>query len=348
MSESNDTILMPCWAALFSEGQSADGSFAAMTMASALAWIAAWMDGSCAAAVSCVPLLTVTDPPSSFSAFLPPSSASTSYGFCVSLGMKYTFSPFLIAPLLAEPLAPAGAEFAAELPLELLLLVVELQAARMPPASTAVSAAQPTRRAVRIPVMVVPFLRWIEQGGRMDLPIGASVGPGYGSPPDSVAETTQRFAAVGHDDADEQQDTGDDVLLVGRDVHLGEGHLQVPHDRDGEDDADDRAAPAEDGDATEEHDGHDVQLEAGAGAVTHRRVLQGEQDAGERAEQAAEHEEPELDAIDPDAGELGRLRLQTDRHHRAAERRVVEYDSEHDRQDEEEDHRPGELAARHR
>src|SRR3954453_9632502 len=167
MSESNDTILMPCWAALFSEGQSADGSFAAMTMASALAWIAAWMDGSCAAAVSCVPLLTVTDPPSSFSAFLPPSSASTSYGFCVSLGMKYTFRPFLIPPPpLDEPLAAAAVVFAPELPLELLLLVVELQAARMPPASTAVSATEPTRCAIRIPVIVVPFLRWIEQGGR--------------------------------------------------------------------------------------------------------------------------------------------------------------------------------------
>src|SRR3954452_22494812 len=81
--------------------------------------------------------------------------------------MKYTFNPFLIVPPLpAEPLAPAGVEFAPELPLELLLLLVELQAARMPPASTAVSAAEPTRRAVRIPVMVVPFLRWIEQGGR--------------------------------------------------------------------------------------------------------------------------------------------------------------------------------------
>ena len=78
MSESKATILMPACAALFSEGHSADGSLAAITMALALAWIAAWIDGSCAAAVSAVPLLTVTLPPSSCSAFCPPLSARTS------------------------------------------------------------------------------------------------------------------------------------------------------------------------------------------------------------------------------------------------------------------------------
>jgi hypothetical protein len=59
-----------------------------MTIASARAWIAAWIDGICAAAVSDVPLLTTTLPPSSCNAVWPPWSAMTSYGFCVSLGMK--------------------------------------------------------------------------------------------------------------------------------------------------------------------------------------------------------------------------------------------------------------------
>ena len=87
-SESNDTILMPAVTACASDGQSADGSLPAMTMASAFCWIAAWIDGICAAAVSAVPLLTVTVPPSSARAALPPLSAMTSYGFWVSLGMK--------------------------------------------------------------------------------------------------------------------------------------------------------------------------------------------------------------------------------------------------------------------
>src|SRR3954452_2655271 len=88
MSESNETIAMPFFAAWFSDGHSADGSLPAMTIASALAWIAAWIDGIWAAAVSSVPLETTTLPPSSCRAFAPPSSARTSYGFCVSLGMK--------------------------------------------------------------------------------------------------------------------------------------------------------------------------------------------------------------------------------------------------------------------
>src|SRR5664279_2816334 len=62
LSESNATTLMPAACAWASDGHSADGSLAAMTIASAWAWIAAWMDGICAAAVSAVPLLTSTAP----------------------------------------------------------------------------------------------------------------------------------------------------------------------------------------------------------------------------------------------------------------------------------------------
>ena len=86
-SESKATIAMPFLAAWFSVGQSADGSLAAITIALALAWMAAWIEGIWAAAVSVVPELTTTLPPSSVSAFWPPLSASTSYGFWVSLGM---------------------------------------------------------------------------------------------------------------------------------------------------------------------------------------------------------------------------------------------------------------------
>src|SRR5215467_13823816 len=59
-SESNDTILMPALYAWPSDGHSELGSLPAMTIASAWAWIAAWIDGICAAAVSAVPLLTTT------------------------------------------------------------------------------------------------------------------------------------------------------------------------------------------------------------------------------------------------------------------------------------------------
>ena len=65
-------------------GQSAVGSLPAMMIALAWAWMAAWIEGSWAAAVSCVPLLTTTLPPSAPSAFLMPLSAITSYGLmCV-------------------------------------------------------------------------------------------------------------------------------------------------------------------------------------------------------------------------------------------------------------------------
>jgi hypothetical protein len=50
--------------------------------------MAAWIEGIWAAAVSAVPLLTTTLPPSAASAFAPPWSARTSYGFWVSFGMK--------------------------------------------------------------------------------------------------------------------------------------------------------------------------------------------------------------------------------------------------------------------
>src|SRR5258708_7823466 len=44
-SESNATILIPAWAAWFSDGHSADASLPAMTIADACAWMAAWIDG---------------------------------------------------------------------------------------------------------------------------------------------------------------------------------------------------------------------------------------------------------------------------------------------------------------
>src|SRR5690348_9741384 len=46
-SESNETTLMPAAWACFSDGHRADGSLPAITMASAWAWIADWIDGIC-------------------------------------------------------------------------------------------------------------------------------------------------------------------------------------------------------------------------------------------------------------------------------------------------------------
>src|ERR1700761_8549897 len=87
-SESNDRMAIPAADAWASDGHSALGSLPAITIALAWAWMAAWIDGIWAAAVSAVPLLTTTLPPSSVSALVPPWSARTSYGFWVSLGMK--------------------------------------------------------------------------------------------------------------------------------------------------------------------------------------------------------------------------------------------------------------------
>src|ERR1700754_1707475 len=79
-SESNDRILMPAAEACSSDGHRALGSLPAITIALACAWMAAWMEGIWAAAVSAVPLLTTTLPPSAVSAAAPPWSARTSYG----------------------------------------------------------------------------------------------------------------------------------------------------------------------------------------------------------------------------------------------------------------------------
>src|SRR5437867_13372761 len=85
-SESNAITAMPFAIACLSAGQTASGSLAAITFPAALDWIAAWIDGCWAAAVSCVPEDTTCLSPISVSAILPPRSAITSYGLSVSFG----------------------------------------------------------------------------------------------------------------------------------------------------------------------------------------------------------------------------------------------------------------------
>ncbi len=86
-SESNATTAMPLACACLSCGQSAAGSLPAITMALAPVWMAVWIAGSCAAAVSLVPDCTTCLLPILSSASLPPRSAMTSYGLSVSFGM---------------------------------------------------------------------------------------------------------------------------------------------------------------------------------------------------------------------------------------------------------------------
>src|ERR1700730_15114601 len=111
-----------------------------------------------------------------------------------------------------------------------------------------------------------------------------------GVPPGPLADPPDGFTPVGEDHADQQQDTDDDVLHLGLDIALGEGLLQAADDRDREHDAHDRAAAAEDRYPAEQDDRDDVELEPGAGVITDRRVLQGEQDPGERAHYAGQDE----------------------------------------------------------
>jgi len=63
-SESKATIFVPWACACFSAGHTASGSLPAMTMPAACAWIAAWIAGCCAAAVSSVPEETTCVSPS--------------------------------------------------------------------------------------------------------------------------------------------------------------------------------------------------------------------------------------------------------------------------------------------
>src|ERR1019366_2284247 len=148
-----------------------------------------------------------------------------------------------------------------------------------------------------------------------------------GAPSGSVADAPYGFTAVGDDHADQQEDANDDVLHLGLDVHLREGLLQTADDCHGEHDADDGAAPAEDGHPAEQDDRDNVQLQAGAGVVTDRGVLQGEQDAGEGTDDPGDDVQPELDVFDPDAGELRGLGLQSDSDQSAPERSQVQDDA---------------------
>ena len=282
------TIAMPFLAAWFSVGHSADGSLAAMTMASALAWMAAWIDGICAAAVSC--------------------------GAAADDDLAAEFGQRLLAALVGQHLvrvlrvlgdevdlqallhAARGAAIAGAAGALLRCVDVEPHAVSMPPTSRAASGSGGDRPAVRVRVMCCPFSMVVtrtligsdadraERVGQVR-PGGRRRGPGPaagGAPPHRWARSTLISSS----------DAGDDVLLVRRDVHLGQGHLQAADDGDRQHDAGDRAATAEDRDAAEEHDRDDVQLEAGAGAVADRRVLHGEQDAGERADHAGDDEQP--------------------------------------------------------
>ena len=61
-----------------------------------------------------------------------------------------------------------------------------------------------------------------------------------------------------------------------------------------------------------------------------------------------EHEEGELDPFDPDAGEMGRFRLQADGEDGAAHRRGVQHDPEDQRHDQEDADRVGELGVSNR
>src|ERR1017187_5040060 len=116
-----------------------------------------------------------------------------------------------------------------------------------------------------------------------------------GVAPGPLADPPDGFTPVGEGHADQQADTDDNLLRLGLDGGLADGLLETADDRDREHDAHDRAAAAEDRYPAEQDDRDDVELETGAGVVTDRRVLQGEQDPGERAHHAGEDEQPELD-----------------------------------------------------
>ena len=121
-----------------------------------------------------------------------------------------------------------------------------------------------------------------------------------------------------------------------------------PRIADREHDADDRPAPAEDRDAAEQHDRDDEQLLPGARVVAGRGEAERPEDPGEAAEHAREDEEPELDPLHADAGEERGLVPGADREDRAPERRRVQDDADHEREDREEQDRPRDLRARDR
>src|SRR5207244_2272154 len=98
----------------------------------------------------------------------------------------------------------------------------------------------------------------------------------------------------------------------------------------------------------EEDDRDDEELHPDAGVVAGRREAERPEDTREAAQRSGEDEQPELDPLDADAGEEGRLLAGADREGRSPERGRVEDDGEDDRQRGEERYRVRDVRVRDR
>ena len=140
----------------------------------------------------------------------------------------------------------------------------------------------------------------------------------------------------------------DDVLILRRN-HIGRHRsLQSAENGDGQNDADDRAAAAEDRDAAEQDDRHDEQLEPDAGVVASRREAERPEHARETTRHPGEDEQPELDPLDADAGVEGCFLVRADREDRAPQRRGMKDDAEDDRERQEDHDRVRDVRVRDR
>jgi hypothetical protein len=159
-----------------------------------------------------------------------------------------------------------------------------------------------------------------------------------------------RLGLVGEgrdDDREDQEQPEGDALDLDR--HAGEPQ-RVLHDRDhehGEHHPGDRASPAEDVDATQEHDGDHGQGHPLPGIGPGAREAGGQDHARERRDRAGQHEQGHPQTLDPHAGEAGRAGALADREDLPAGPRLVQDDAQDDGQGDEDHERPRDQRPRH-
>src|SRR4051812_29168283 len=148
------------------------------------------------------------------------------------------------------------------------------------------------------------------------------------------------------EDREQQQAAGDDGQDLVADVVERQRVSDGAEQEHGGDDGPQRALAAEDRHAAEEHDGDDRQLEAGAVVGARAREAERVDDARQRADQPADDEEPELDALHAQAAEVRGLLVGADGEDGAPERRAMQDEAEDHRQHGEEHDRVRDLRPR--
>ncbi len=149
--------------------------------------------------------------------------------------------------------------------------------------------------------------------------------------------TSLRLRVDVEGDGDEQDQTADDLHLVGLEAHQLQAVRQQGHHETTDDRAGDRADTTGDRGTTDEHRGDRVELPAGAVSGAGGARVGDEHHAGDGGEDRHVHHHEEVDLLRADTGEDRGAGVATDRVDLAAEDRVLRDEAVDDGQDAEDD-----------